>query len=123
MHYKCHKIYLNPGGLYIDSLGWIKNKKATNPINYDDKCFQYTAIVALNPEETGKKFVKNIKIKSFIKRYSWKGINYPPRNNDLKKVEKIMHQLLLIYYMFKKWIYILPTFQNTTWMIKTISFA
>ena len=61
MHYKCHKIDLNRGGLYIDSLGWIKNKKATNPINYDDKCFQYAAIVALNPEETGKKFIKNIK--------------------------------------------------------------
>ena len=34
LYYKCHKINLNLGGLYIDSLDWIKNKKATiNPIN------------------------------------------------------------------------------------------
>ena len=34
LHYKCHKINLNPGGSYSDSPGWIKNKKATiNPMN------------------------------------------------------------------------------------------
>ena len=34
LHYKCHKINLNCGGLYIDSSDWIKNKNATiNPIN------------------------------------------------------------------------------------------
>ena len=33
-YYKCHKINLNLGGLCIDSLDWIKNKKAAiNPIN------------------------------------------------------------------------------------------
>ena len=32
--YKCHKINPNCGGSYIDSLDWIKNRKATiNPIN------------------------------------------------------------------------------------------
>ena len=31
---KCHKINLNHGGTYIDSLNWIKNKEATiNSIN------------------------------------------------------------------------------------------
>ena len=29
LYYKCHKINLNRGGSYIDSPGWIKNKKAT----------------------------------------------------------------------------------------------
>ena len=33
LYYKCHKIHLNHGGLYIDSADWIKNKKATiNPV-------------------------------------------------------------------------------------------
>ena len=33
LYYKCHKINPNRGGLYIDSPGLIKNKKATiNPI-------------------------------------------------------------------------------------------
>ena len=43
LHCKCHKINLNRGGLYLDSHNWIKTKKAkTNPVNDDDKCFQYT---------------------------------------------------------------------------------
>ena len=44
------QINSNLGGSYIDSLEWMKNKKATiNPINKkDNKCFQYTVIVALN---------------------------------------------------------------------------
>ena len=55
LHYKCYKINLKCVGWYIDSPDWMKNKKATiNPISDDDKCFQYTAKVALNHEEIGK---------------------------------------------------------------------
>ena len=33
LYYKCHEIYLNRGGSYIDYPGWIKNKIASiNPI-------------------------------------------------------------------------------------------
>ena len=54
LHYKGHKINLKGAGLYIDSLDWIKNKKATmNPITDIDKCFQYAATVALNHKENG----------------------------------------------------------------------
>ena len=47
--YKCHKINLNTGGSYIDSLDSIKNKKATvNLINKEDnKSIQYDVTVAL----------------------------------------------------------------------------
>ena len=39
LYYKCHKIIPKGGGSYIDSPGWIKNKK-TNPINKKySKCF------------------------------------------------------------------------------------
>ena len=49
LHYKCHKINVKCGSSYIDSPDWIKKKKATiNPKNKDDKCFQYTVMVALN---------------------------------------------------------------------------
>ena len=43
LYYKCHKVYLNHGGSYIDSPDWIKNKKAKlNPVNKKiNKCFQY----------------------------------------------------------------------------------
>ena len=38
---KLHEVNLNRGGSFIDSQGWLKNKKATiNPKDNDDKCFQ-----------------------------------------------------------------------------------
>ena len=56
LHYICHNISPNRGGSYIDSPGWIKNKKATiNPINKkDNNCFKYAVTVALNDEEIKK---------------------------------------------------------------------
>ena len=50
------------GGSYIDSPDWIKNKKATiNPINKQDKSFQYAVTVTLNYEEIKKRSAKNNK--------------------------------------------------------------
>ena len=56
LYYKCHKTNPNYGGSYIDSLNWIKNKKATiNPIKEkDNKCFQYTGTVALSHKQKEK---------------------------------------------------------------------
>ena len=52
MYCKCQKANFRHVGSYIDSIDWIKKKKATiNPKDTDDKCFQYTAAVALNYEE------------------------------------------------------------------------
>ena len=65
LHCKCHKINQNPGGSYIDSLDWIKNKKAKiNSINKkDNKCFQYAIKVALNHEKTKENPERTQKIK------------------------------------------------------------
>ena len=39
-YYKLHKISLNRGRSYIDSLKWLKNRKATiNRKSNEDKCF------------------------------------------------------------------------------------
>ena len=83
-YYKCHKINPNHGGSYIDSLDWIKSKKATiNLINKKDKkCFQYTITVALNHEEIAKHSQRISKIKPFINKYDWKERNFQ------KKIEK-----------------------------------
>ena len=88
--YKCHKINLNCGGSYIDSPYWIKNKKATiNPINKKDNiCFQYAITVGLNSEEIGKHAERITKIKLFINKYNWEGINFPSVEDDWKKFEK-----------------------------------
>ena len=77
LYYKCDKINPNFGGSYIDSPDWIKNKKATiNPINKKyNKCFQYTVMVALNYEEIKKNLQKITKIKPFINKCNWEGIN------------------------------------------------
>ena len=90
LYYKCHKINLNRGGLYIDSSDWIKNKKATiNPINKNDnKCFQYTVTVALNYGRTKKDPQRITKIKSFLNKYNWEGIHFPSENGVRKKYEK-----------------------------------
>ena len=63
LYYKYQKINSNCGGSYVDSLEWIKNKKAaTNPISKkDNKCFQYIVTVALNNEEIKKRSTKNNK--------------------------------------------------------------
>ena len=82
-HYKCHKINLKRGGSYIDSSDWIKNKYPNiNPINDDDNGFQYAATVALNHKEIGKSLQRISKIKPFINKYNWKGINHSPIKDD-----------------------------------------
>ena len=82
--YKCHKINPNHVGSYTDSPVWIKNKKATiNPINKkDNKCFQYAITVFLNHEEIQKDLQIITKIKPFIKKYDWEGINFPSEKDD-----------------------------------------
>ena len=40
LYYKCHKVNFRSGSSYINSLDWIRNKKATlNLKNKDDQCF------------------------------------------------------------------------------------
>ena len=77
-------------GLYIDSPGWIKNRKATiNHINKNDnKCFQYVVTVAWNHEKIKKKSAKNKKIKPFINEYNWKEIHFPSEKDDWKNLRK-----------------------------------
>ena len=90
MYYKCHKVSFIRDYLYIDSPDWIKNKKATiDPKNTDDdKCFQYSATVALNYEETESHPEIVSGIKSFINKYNWEGTNYPSKIDDWKRFEK-----------------------------------
>ena len=80
LHYKCHKINFKRGSSYID---WIKKKNATtNPKNTDDKCIQYAVTVASNYEEIKWNPERVLNIKTFIKKYDWKGINYPTKTDD-----------------------------------------
>ena len=84
MYYKCHKINPNCGGSYVDSPDWIKTKRATiNPINKKDiKCFQYAVTVALNYQEIAQHTKRIAKMKPFINKYKWEGINVPSEKDD-----------------------------------------
>ena len=73
LYYKYRTINLNSGEPYIDSLHQIKNKSATiNPINKEDKYFQYAVTVVLNHEEVKKGPQRVTKIKPFIKNTTGK---------------------------------------------------
>ena len=88
LHYNLQQLSLNRGGSYIDSLKWLKNKKATtNPENNDDKCFQFALTVALNYEQTKKDPQTMPKIKPFIEQYNLKEIDFPSHKKDWKKFE------------------------------------
>ena len=86
LYYNLNKVCLSRGGSYIDSLKWLKNKKATiNPKNKDDKYFQYPLTVALNDEQIKKDPQRISKIKPFIDKYNWKEIDFPSHGKDWKK--------------------------------------
>ena len=63
----------------------IKKKKTTtiNPINDDNRCFQY---------------VFNI----FINNYNWKGIKYPSKIEDWKKFEKKNNSTIALNILYIK---------------------
>ena len=88
-----------------------------NPINKNDNSFRYTVIFALNHEKFGKHLEKITKIKPFIDKNNQKGINYPSKNADSKKIEKNKLTISLVLYA-KNEKYILPTFENITESVK-----
>ena len=122
-YYKCYKINPNHDGSYIESPDWIKNKKATiNPVKKDIKCFQHTVKVALNHKEIGKYSERITKIRSFINKYNWEGINFPLEKDSWKKFKKNNRKFLLIFCMLKRKKYFLLMFQNITQITKNRSF-
>ena len=81
------KINLNRSGSHIDSPDWIKKEVTINPINVDDKFFQYTTTVAVNHKLIRQKSQKILKMKSFINKYNLERINYPSGKNGWKTFE------------------------------------
>ena len=52
LSYHIHKTSLKRGNSYIKSPEWVANKKAIiNPKNVDNRCFEYSIIVALRHKE------------------------------------------------------------------------
>ena len=68
----------------------------------------------LNHEEIKKDWERITKIKPFINKYNWKGINFPSEKDDWKKIKKNNVTIALNVLYAKKKKYILPMFQNIT---------
>ena len=89
MSYHIHKTNLKRGKSYTKSPEWISTKRATiNPKNKDDKCFQYSIIVALNHQNIEKHRERISNLKPFIDQYNWEGIDFPSGIKDWKKFER-----------------------------------
>ena len=83
LSYSFHKISLKRAKSYIKSPEWVINKRATvNPKNKDNKCFQYSIIVALNHQNTENHPERISNIKPFVNQYNWKDIDFPARIKD-----------------------------------------
>ena len=120
LYYKCHKVNFKRGESYIDSFDWIKSKKATtNPINKKrNKCFPYTVTVVLNHEQIKKDSQIITKVKLFIDKYNWEGINCSSKKDDWKKIEKNKLMIVLnVLYTKKERIFLLM-FQSITQILK-----
>ena len=63
---------------------------------------QYAISIALNYEKIDNHPERISKIKPFINMYDWEDINFPSHKKDWNTFEKIIDQLLLIFFMFFK---------------------
>ena len=82
LYYDFNKTCTYRGGTYIDSPKWLKDKRSTiNPKN-KDKCFQYTATLALNIDKINKDPQRISKIKPFIDQCNWKDTEFSSTSKD-----------------------------------------
>ena len=97
----------------------IKQKNNHKSYQKKKKCFQYAVTVALSYEQIKKGPQRITKIKPFINKYSWEGINFPSEKDDWKKFEKNNVTIALnVLYAKKEKIYILLMFENITQIVK-----
>ena len=72
----------------------------------------------MNYEEIKKHSQRITKIKPFINKHKWQGINFPSEKNDWKKIDKNNVTIALNVLYAKKEKYILLMFQNITHTVK-----
>ena len=73
----------------LNSLGWLQCKKeAIINNNNNNNNFQNTLNDALNYQTIEKHPERMSKLKPFINKYNWKGINFPAGSKEWKKSER-----------------------------------
>ena len=96
---KCYYYFAAKSMLELCSSEWLKNKKAV--INNNNSSFQNALNDALNCYNIKTDPERVTTIKSFIKQYNWKGIEFLSHQEHRKKLEQNINQFLLIYYMYR----------------------
>ena len=80
------------------SLGWLRSKKEA--IINGDNNFQNALDDALNYQNIERDPQRISKLKPYINKYNWEGIEFPAGPKDWKNLNEITRQLLLRYYLY-----------------------
>ena len=90
LSYHIHKTSLKRGNSYIKSPEWVANKKAIiNPKNVDNRCFEYSIVVALHHKENKNHRERIQGIHHYFScEYNWWGIDFPAGIKEWKRFEK-----------------------------------
>ena len=81
----------------LDSLGWLRGKKEA--IINGDNDFQNALDDALNYQTIEKDPQRISKLKPYINKYNWEGINFPAGSKEWQKFEKNNTIVLNILYV------------------------
>ena len=84
--------------LELYSFEWLSNRKSV--IINDDNSFQNALNDALDYQNIETNPQRITKIKPYINKYNWGGIEFPAGQKTEKKLNKMIRQLLLIYYLY-----------------------
>ena len=77
LHYDLNKISLNRRGSYI----------RINPKNDGNKCYVYSLVITQDYKQIKNHPERISNIETFVNKYNWKGINFPPQSKDWEKFE------------------------------------
>ena len=79
-------------------MGWLRSKKEA--IINSDNDSQNALDDALNYQNIERDPQRISKLKPYINKYNWEGIEFPAGPKDWKNLNEIIRQLLLIYYLY-----------------------
>ena len=83
----------------LNSLEWLQGKKETI-INNNNNNLQNALNDALDYQTIESHPQKISKLKPYINKYDWKGINFPATPKTGKNLNRIKRQLHLMYYIY-----------------------
>ena len=72
----------------LNSLGWLRGKKEAITNNNNNNDFKNALDDALNYQTTEKDPQRISKLKPYINKYNWEGIEFPARPKDWKKFDR-----------------------------------